>query len=408
MRENLRLCSHFAASVLVACAPLCGFAAELQKAADLDVAAQTVQRQLRDYVFQNMLTEKPDANVPSKTDGQAEAFVGREDLYAIRGTGALPDCVPLNADPVQLIARRASQTSIVIINEHHASPMDRDFVGRVLTALRTEGYSIYAAETFSQYNNVDHVDALGFDGWYSNEPIFGRTIRLAKTLGYSLVPYEQKRDQMEEAAKEAAGPESVIARRKQIARREQSQTDNLMASIFKSRPDAKVVIHVGHSHVRERAAPSSVDDGNVWMAQRLKEATGRDPLTISQVDCRSPTARVVIGKARLAQSGEGEIGSPVDLYVGHPRPEFQDGRPAWRQSIGDRVIEVPAAFRSREERVIIEARPEGAGLGVIPVDRLLLFPGENLPLLLPLGRYRIDGFVEKARIESTPVVVDVE
>ncbi len=65
-------------------------------------------------------------------------------------------------------------------------------------------------------------------------------------------------------------------------------------------------------------------------------------------------------------------------------------------------------FMSFSERVIVEARPQQASLGVAPVDSVLLYPGERLPLLLPPGRYRIDGYLKSGRVPGDPVVVDVK
>ena len=106
-------------------------------------------------------------------------------------------------------------------------------------------------------------------------------------------------------------------------RREQSQADNLMAAIFTKNPEAKVVIHVGHGHVKERTESWSPDF--MAMAQRLKAATGRDPLTISQTGCRSPTPGDVIA-GRCPGEGDAPNKTSVDLYVGHPAPAT--GRPS--------------------------------------------------------------------------------
>jgi hypothetical protein len=274
-------------------------------------------------------------------------------------------------------------------------PLHREFVARLLEALRPQGYSIYAAETFSMFQPLDHQPVLGSDGWYSNEPIFGRTVQLARKLRYSLVAYEQTPEQAEKLAREQPS-------RSRDELREAGQAANLMKAIFATKPKAKVVIHVGHSHVRERKAPWS-SKPLVEMAELLKQSTGQDPLTISQLDCRSATAQVVLAGLRKA----GEVGSPVDLFIGHPAPVFRDGRPAWRQDMGDRAVEVPALLNSGGERIIVEARPAAAGLGTTPVDSVLLYPGERLPLLLPRGRYRVDGFVEGGRVDVAPVVVEV-
>jgi hypothetical protein len=356
-------------------------------------------RWVRDWVFKGVVAGTPSRNSSGSPDGQRESAAGREDLVAA-ALAEMRACIALESDPVQRIVERSRATNIVIINEDHGAPLDRFFIAQVLRALAAEGYSIYAAETFTQYNSLVHDDVLATDGWYSNEPMFGRTMRVAKSLGYKLVAYEETQDQ--ERASAAAQP--TLGR---INRRETAQAENLMRAIFKDQPDAKVLIHVGHGHVLERTRPGSTSKDK-WVAERVKEATGRDPLTISQTDCRSTTTSTVIAETRLGEDGKAEAGSAVDLYVGHPPLTFRDGRPAWRQEAGDKPTTVPAQFINPTERVIVEARPEGASLGSVPIDRVLLFPGENLPLLLPPGRYQIDGYLPTGRVETAPVVVDVQ
>jgi hypothetical protein len=362
---------------------------EAQDAAGLQMLAD-----IRTQVFQSFPRDKAG---PSRSGGQLEAFVGREELYMAKQTASLPLCAPLDSDPLEEIARRARQASVVIINEHHSSPLDRHFVGQVLKVLRRQGYSIYAAETFTRTDNIVHPEVLGFDGWYTNEPTFGDTVRTAKALGYSLVPYEETQ------AQRAAGPADDPKSSQGSSRREQSQADNLVEGIFKAHPDAKVIIHVGHGHVRER--PQAGEPEFMAMAQRLKMATGIDPLTISQTSCRSATAGDVVGESFARADTAGPF--PVDLYVGHPLPVFSEGRPEWRRRVGQKAVDVPPAFLNLGERIIVEVRPMGAGLGSVPVDRVLLFPGERLPLLVSPGKYRVDGFVESGRLDL-PVSVTVD
>ncbi len=360
--------------------------------------AEEVQSSLRDLVFRYVVAAKPGQYPAGKIAGQVASAAGRDDLVASAMAEDRRTCVAMEGDPVLRIVARARATNIVIINESHGAPLERHFVGRVLRALVAEGYSIYAAEAFTSGEDLAGNDVLGNYGWYSNEPIFGRTVRLAKSLGYKLLAYEQTPDQDRVSA--AAQPQAS-----QINRREASQTENLMAAIFRDEPDTKVVIHVGDAHAWERRAPWSKSD-SVWMAERLKMATGRDPLTISQIDCQSQTAASVVAETRLDLDGKAEVGSPVDLYVGHPSLAFRDGRPAWRQEAGDIPTAVPRQFLNMTERVIVEARPESASLGVVPTDRILMFPADKLPLMLPSGRYRVDGFVAAGRIETPSVMLE--
>lgn len=315
------------------------------------------------------------------SDMQAAAFVGREDLIA-----PPKECAALPGDPIAAIVERARSTNIVIINEAHDAPRHRHFIGEVLEALTREGYTTYAAEAFANYGvSLDHPGVTTNDGFYTLEPIFARTLTLAKSLGYRLVPYEQTRAQNKENDPTP------------IATREQAQSDNLMAAIFRDRPAEKVIIHVGYMHALERAK----DMGWVketWMAERLAAATGRNPLTINQSDCSSGSASTSI----VAGPHTG-----FDLFIGQPKPTFTDGRPDWRRAIGDIATPVPADLLPKTGAVMIEARLADETLDIVPTDRLLLRPGEQFPLLLPPGRYRLDAFTPDALLNTAPVLVDV-
>ena len=354
-------------------------------------SAIQLQSTIRATVFRDLVDRDSDG-----MRGQWHALVGREDISPHTKRDR-PRCDALAADPLVLIAEEARKTNIVIINESHSSPRERHFVSQVLDALRQEGFDTYAAEALS-HSDLKPGRVLGGDGFYSNEPIFARTLLHAMALGYRLVAYEasQRGNEVDAA--------SSLKRREL---REQGQADNLMAAIFSKQPDAKVVIHVGGGHGNERRDVTRAD-GIALMGERLKAATGRDPLTINQIECESGGTSTVIGRG--FSSGEDVLVRefPMDLYVGHPRLTFLSGRPAWRREIDDKPVPVPFAFLSSDERVIVEARPVGASLSEVPTDRLILFPGERLPMLLPPGRYRIDGFTPAGRIAGDSVQVEVK
>lgn len=323
------------------------------------------------------------ADRPGNIDTQAAAFIGREDL--IRRP---KDCATLPGEPIAQIVERARSTNIVIINEAHDSPRDRHFIGKLLEALKPEGYTTYAVEALvNDGRRFDHPDTRLSDGHYLGEPVFARTLELAKKLGYQLVAYEIRADQFRDDA-----PRADI-----IPIREQAQTDNLMAAIFRDRPDEKVVIHVGYMHALERSARAQ-GVKTQWMAERLAAATGRDPLTINQTDCgsASPSTAIVQGP------NEG-----YDLFVGHPKSTFVDGRPDWRRAIGDIATPVPANLIPKDGAVIIEARLADETLDIVPTDRVLLRSSEYLPLLTPPGRYRLDAFTPEGPLNTAPVFVDV-
>jgi hypothetical protein len=262
---------------------------------------------------------------------------------------------------------------VVIVNEAHETPRHRELIRQLAIALRAQGYTHFAAETFSVAvdRHPDEAFGRGDAGFYSMEPAFGQLIRAVKEQGYTLVAYEH-----EGGAGAAAGADA-------IAVREEGQAGNLMTRIFAEQPQAKVLIHVGHAHAAEVPLPS-FGRQVPWMAARLKQMTSVDPLTIDQTFCASSSAAIEL-TAPPPQMPSGAF----DVAIAYPETTFFRGRPQWRIDAGAIAIELPATLVANERRTIIEARYENEPPDAIPLDRLMLWPGDTLPLLLPAGRVRL-------------------
>lgn len=300
--------------------------------------------------------------------------------------------------PIEEALRLVGQHNVVIINEHHSMPRDRAVILDLLKGLKDKGFTHYAAETFQETLKGDgpKFGVIG-DGYYSNEPIFGRVVTYAKTAGFKLIPYEMKFEQM---------PPEGTSMSEQVSIRENAQSDNLIASVLKDAPDTKMIIHVGHSHVAELPIKrGSNDTGTKWMAALLKEKTGINPLTISQTACRSEGGSSLLS-AEIYDKDDAIVNSLTDYAIGHPPLSFTKNRPDWRRKIGDIDIAVPSELLAFGESVIIEARLENQPDSAVPMDRLLLREGEgDIPLLLPLGRYRIEAFNKTERLGDIEYVV---
>lgn len=324
---------------------------------------------------------------------QALAFVGREDLIAaeaLQSKRSASPCPPAaNATaPAAEIVRRARETSVVIINESHDNPRHRAFAAEIADALWDEGYRYFAAETFSpgfepstsdadtmnEWNIGDydsHEEFLYTYGWYSNEPVFADLVRSVRARGYTLVAYDNvpTDDRIDPAVA--------------MERREAGQAENLVARIFRDNPQARAIIYAGGHHAGE-ALRGPGGGVNTPMAYRLKAKTGTDPLTISQEACLAAGAADHLGAHPYVQG--------FDLYVVHAQTTFERGRPVWRMEKGERPVDVPAALRSPDGPTLIEARRQGWSLAAAPVDRLMLWPGEDIPLLLVPGVYDLCSF----------------
>jgi hypothetical protein len=334
----------------------------------------------------------PDPRLPVEfqkefTD-QTHSMLGREDRIAdhhaeYRPIQCTADSSGIVGDQaiIEEIVRRAASTRVVIVNESHLVTRHRGFSAAVVTRLAREGFNIFAAETFSNPRDatapVVEGAALTYprdsDGFYLKEAAFGRLVRAAKRARYRLAEYE------ENSPKTENDPTATSPRG--IARREQGQAENLASILAKAGPEARMVIHVGYSHASE--VPFADDAGEVhnWMAARLKALTGIDPFTISQTVCRGggPLSRLGIPPT--------EHKDRFDIVVDHPLERFQDGRPVWRLTIGDRAVPIPIGLVPQEGYRIIEARKEGEPVEAVPMDRVAVYAGEKVQLMLPPGRY---------------------
>jgi hypothetical protein len=338
---------------------------------------------------------------PEGFEGQAVsqdlAMLGREDLVQRLNPGAYTyrPCPVLEGDALQTAVQAARDAQIVIINEAHNQPLHRHVITRLGLEL-SDRFDVFAAETLNYLRLMDPREP-GPLGWYDREPVFARQIASLENAGYELVAYEIRAHQRDPDAEGFAARVNV---------REEAQANNLIAEVLEDDPEARILIHVGYSHVLE--APVTVDEDEPelrWFASRLKEKTGIDPLTISQTHC-SPAAPPSgeAGEAAVAGLGaapgavmlvDGSDAAPegtVDLFFAHAPMSFTDLRPDWRREAGDVDVAIPASLLPTEAPVIIEARAPEDTLAHTPADRLLVYPGEAPVLLLRPGEYVITAW----------------
>ncbi len=357
--------------------------------------------------------------VPEGMEGaiamQGFAFVGREDLIARFEPGAFTyrPCPVVEGDALETAIDAARQAQIVIINEAHDQPFHRHVIARLGVAL-SEDFGVFAAETFN-YLKLGDGRAPGSLGWYDNEPVFAREIAALEDAGYRFVAYEIRAEQRDPDAQ---------SREARIAVREEAQANNLIAEVLEDDPEARILVHVGYSHVLEAPQPrGEEDEPHVWFAARLKDKTGIDPLTISQTHCSpapadgeaapvddeaaaqeggesaaedsdpaGPAADLAPGALVLADGVDAAPEGAVDLFLAHRPITFTDQRPDWRRSAGDVAVALPDALRPEDSPVILEARAPQDTLAHAPADRLLVYPGEAPVLLLPQGEWVVTAW----------------
>ena len=315
--------------------------------------------------------------------------VGREDIHAKQHGWPIRAAACRKLEPasrvIDDIVDAAKDTTIVIINEAHDRPRHREFVRLVAVALYPKGYSHYAAETFADTvsSRVSPTFPVVQDGYYSNEPVFGALLRELIALGFHLRPYEYRGNN---------GSVDLDAYASANLR-EEGQADNLQKIVDALDKSERLLVHVGYSHASEVPIRSFGGKDLAWMASRLKEKTGIDPLTIEQTDCAVEGSQ----SARTEPSSKHQPGQ-FDIVVGHPLLSFVDSRPSWRRNDGMRSVRIPHDLRSDMERVIIEARYVSDSPDAVPLDRVMVWAGEDVPLLLAPGEYSLVSFFEETQI----------
>ncbi|HEX8643304.1 MAG TPA: hypothetical protein VF702_05250 [Allosphingosinicella sp.] len=290
-------------------------------------------------------------------------------------------------DAVREIVRRARRSRIVILNEHHFEPRHRAFALQVARALRPLGYSYLAAEALM--NPREDLAKRGFvvrsTGVYTNEPMFADFIREALAIGYRPVAYDD--------GELAPGIDRIDAR-------EELQARNIAQRALGPGNEGKVLIYAGFSHATEVPFGRSYDRPHEWMAMRLRRLTGIDPLTIDQTQIVDPACLPPDSVAKALRANRyGDIalrrnGAPlttgvyrgaVDLQVLHLPVAPIHRRAAWLTQIGRRRLAIPARFAGNRAPRLVQAFARGSPADAVPLDQVLLAPGETAPppLMVP-------------------------
>lgn len=270
---------------------------------------------------------------------------------------------------------------LVLINEAHHVARHRATTRSLLKPLHELGFRYFAFEALKE--DAKTLQRRGYPiastGSYVNEPEFGALVRKALQLGYLPVAYE-----------------AVDAR--DVHARERGQAENL-AAVLEREPDAKILVHVGYQHIDE----SGLLFGARTMAQRLKEMTGIDPLTINQstltwIGEEMPPNSLYADAIEKIRYSEPFIlksdhkpwslePAKYDISVITPPSGYHDDRLADWQVMGRRTIKLPVPANAR----LLEARLRGEADDAVPLVRALVDDetGTVVTIALEVGDYRL-------------------
>ncbi len=286
------------------------------------------------------------------------------------------------------IIEQAKKNKIVIINEAHHNSFHRVFSKSLLQKLFDNGYKNLGLETLSYKENIDSLQKIRKypilkTGYYIKEPQFGNFVREALQIGYNIFPYETKN-------RKANGKLREIDQAKNIQK------------VIDTKPNEKILIHCGFDHALEGNHKS-------WgkaMAERLKEYTGINPLTINQVEysekSKAEFNNPILQALDIKESSVllDKDSKPLkykrsktytDIAVLHPKTTYINNRPNWIFTNGNKQTQITLDNVEIEFPVMVLAFKKGENINnAVPIDITeVKNKTENCTLGLQEGNYNI-------------------
>ncbi|PJK09712.1 hypothetical protein CO614_09120 [Lysobacteraceae bacterium NML120232] len=303
-----------------------------------------------------------------------------------------PDCVEVDSpfdwdgieyvDAVSEIVKKARDKRLVILNEAHDLPLHRAFAYQLAMALRNEGYEYLALEALS--NSGKHTPEessaggvfLRNRGYYTAEPVFADFVRRAEEAGYKTFAYEQLREQ------DISGT---------IDEREEAQALNLSKIIESLPEDAKMMVYVGYSHAAKMPLKRSSGGETRWMAARLWEKTGIEPLSIDQASMgsgRFPVVDGIAGSFVLKKDGKPHVFGPYDGAVDFQVLHSYQSREQWLEMLMARwPFKIPEALLPATGKWNVQAFIEGEQANGVPLDQVVVDSSGGLLMLDKRRKY---------------------
>lgn len=287
----------------------------------------------------------------------------------------------------EYILQQSKKNRVIIINEAHHYSSHRVFTESLLQDLYKKGYRNLGVEALSNANKLDaklntRKYAIQESGYYTQDPNFGNMLRTALNLGFNVFAYEQTGD--------LNGKEREIA-----------QANNIQ-KVMNERPNEKFLIYCGFDHALEGEHRS-------WgkaMAERLKEFTGVNPLTINQVkysERNNPNFNQPILKALEIEQPSILLDSDnnafkyekkngwSDIAILHPNTEYKKERPQWLISNDSKLVEFKNENFEIEYPIMALAFKKGENINkAIPADIIeLQTKSDKSYFVLDKGYYNI-------------------
>ena len=316
-------------------------------------------------------------------------FFGRPDLNLdLSGlptaSAACPDESDREISGREWVIENSRDRKVLMFNENHYGMRERIFLRKLLPELRNIGFSHIGFEAL--LHNAENVEGRysPASDLYTREPLFAALLREAESLGFNVFGYEPELSDLEN-----------LSPHKRFELREEGQAKHIKHQLDAAAEGDRFVIFAGWSHIAKKPVPAPGGPG-LWMAGRLKEQTGIDPLVVDLTSCVDVgdgpidwNGRILldesdlpIGFGRDAHAFDAELRLPASSHASEKASGF------YRQTLGY-PVSIPDDLLSMDQSVLIEARAVTHTLNEAAFDRILLHPGERHPIYLPPGHFRV-------------------
>jgi len=303
--------------------------------------------------------------------------MGRDDLVdEAEAPHADYACPRQWVEPLEMISRAARDTRIVIIETAHHAAEQSAFAEEVVARLAADGFTAFADDGLTLGpGGASHQDVLLVsEGLVTRDPGHGRLLREVKRNRLQLVDAGVWWTSADELAS--------LSLAEQAARRQVALANQVSRRVFTRGPGARVIFYTERSADQAASAALKADVGR---------RTGQEPLLIALTGC----ADAFDEPAYLPSYQEGQMPQGgAELVFAIPRAAMKAGRRTAGRNAGEHEVPVPAEFLEAARPLLVEARRTSDPDLAVPEDRVMLFAGDALPLILPDGDYRIEAWTK--------------
>jgi hypothetical protein len=255
---------------------------------------------------------------------------------------------------------------VVMLNEIHWSPKNRILATKLLNNLKENGFKYFAVEAIEKGKdsilNIRKYPSKD-TGYYTKEPYFAHLIRIAKSLNFEIIQYDDLSTNED---------------------RELVQAYNLKKIIDKD-STAKIFVYAGIDHILE------INPSKKRMAEYFKELTKIDPLTLNQIKISSdiPTEFEIFPSTDFNTFNG--LSTNVDFYiVNNIKPSLIDLYKD--EEFGKLNLKFKKLRINKKENTLVRIYKENEynklKFNAIPIS-IFIYDIENTIIELPKGNYFI-------------------